>query len=250
MNIREMSATALRAALRRRELSPREVLEAHLARVEERNPGINAIVTLTEQRARREAGEADRRLARGEPVGALHGLPMAHKDTHLTGGVRTTFGSPAMREHVPAEDELLVARLRAAGSIRLGKTNVPEFGAGSHTFNPVFGVTRNPHDPSRSAGGSSGGAAAALASGMQPLADGSDMGGSLRNPASFCGVVGLRPSPRAGAELPEPDTLVAALDAGTDGPHGGRRRVAAVGDGGRRRAGPALGAPARLDVGR
>ena len=127
-------------------------------------------------------------------MGPLHGLPMAHKDTHHTAGVRTTSGSP-LADHVPVADELLIARLRGAGAITIGKTNVPEFAAGSHTFNPIFGTTRNPYAPDRSAGGSSGGAAAALACGMHPLADGSDMGGSLRNPASFCNVVGLRPSP-------------------------------------------------------
>ena len=124
----------------------------------------------------------------------MHGLPFAVKDTHALAGWRTTYGSPLMADHVPAHDDLLVARVRAAGAVMIGKTNVPEFAAGSHTFNPIFGTTRNPYDLSRSAGGSSGGAAAALAAGMVPLADGSDMGGSLRNPASFCNVVGLRPS--------------------------------------------------------
>jgi amidase len=127
-------------------------------------------------------------------VGPLHGLPFAVKDTHALAGWRTTYGSPIFRDHVPERDELLVERIRTAGAVFVGKTNVPEFAAGSHTFNTVFGTTRNPVDPSRSAGGSSGGAACALASGMVPLADGSDMGGSLRNPASFCGVVGMRPS--------------------------------------------------------
>jgi len=125
----------------------------------------------------------------------LHGLPVAHKDTHLTGGMRTTWGSPLHSAFVPDHDELVVERLRRAGAVRVGKTNVPEFAAGSHTFNPVFGLTRNPYRPDVSAGGSSGGAAAALATGMVPLAEGSDMGGSLRNPAAFCNVVGLRPSP-------------------------------------------------------
>ncbi|HEY1118065.1 MAG TPA: amidase family protein, partial [Acidimicrobiales bacterium] len=130
----------------------------------------------------------------GAEVGPLHGLPFAFKDTHAVAGWRTTYGSPLFRDHVPEQDELLVERVRRAGVVVVGKTNVPEFAAGSHTFNTVFGTTLNPVDPTRSAGGSSGGAACALASGMVPLADGSDMGGSLRNPASFCGVVGLRPS--------------------------------------------------------
>ena len=182
------------AALRRREVSARELVGAHLQRIEQVDGEINAVVTRVPERALAEAAAADERLAAGEPVGPLHGLPIAHKDTHLTAGVRTTSGSP-LADHVPDADELIVERIRGAGAITIGKTNVPEFAAGSHTFNPVFGTTRNPYDRSRSAGGSSGGAAAALACGMHPLADGSDMGGSLRNPASFCNVVGLRPSP-------------------------------------------------------
>ncbi|WP_224769112.1 amidase [Nocardioides ochotonae] len=182
------------AALRARSISARELLELHLDRIAERNPEINAIVSLDPDRARTAAAQADQALAAGEEVGPLHGLPFAVKDTHAVGGWRTTYGSPLFADHVPEADELIVERVRRAGVVLMGKTNVPEFAAGSHTFNKVFGVTRNPHDPGRSAGGSSGGAAAALASGMVPLADGSDMGGSLRNPASFCGVVGLRPS--------------------------------------------------------
>jgi amidase len=190
-----LSARELARRIRDRELSAREVTEAHLARIEAVNPRINAIVTLTADRALREADEADALLASGTEPPPLLGLPVAHKDTHDTAGVRTTSGSPLLADNVPVRDELIVERMRAAGTVMLGKTNVPEFAAGSHTFNPVFGTTRNPYDLSRSAGGSSGGAAAALAAGLQPLADGSDMGGSLRNPASFCNVVGLRPSP-------------------------------------------------------
>src|SRR6476646_6545529 len=151
-------------------------------------------VSLDEDRAREGALAADEALASGAEVGPLHGLPVAFKDTHAVAGWRTTYGSPLFADHVPDTDELIVERVRRAGVVVIGKTNVPEFAAGSHTFNTVFGTTLNPVDPSRSAGGSSGGAACALASGMVPLADGSDMGGSLRNPASFCGVVGLRPS--------------------------------------------------------
>jgi amidase len=180
--------------LRSRELSAREVLAAHLAQIEAINPSVNAVVTLVAEQAMVEAAAADERLARGEEVGSLHGLPVAHKDTHRTAGIRTTFGSPIHADLVPDADELIVERMRAAGAITIGKTNVPEFAAGSHTFNPIFGATGNPYDLSKSAGGSSGGAAAALACGMHPIADGSDMGGSLRNPASFCNVVGLRPS--------------------------------------------------------
>ncbi|WP_037356041.1 amidase [Amycolatopsis orientalis] len=190
-----LPARELARRLRDRELSAREVLQAHLERIEQVNPRINAIVTLTAERATSEAAAADERLAHGEEVGPLHGIPVAHKDTHDVAGVRTTYGSPIFADHVPDSDTLVVERIRNAGAITLGKTNAPEFGAGSHTMNPVFGATRNPYRRELSAGGSSGGAAAALAAGLQPLAEGSDMGGSLRNPASFCNVVGLRPSP-------------------------------------------------------
>jgi amidase len=190
-----LTAREMAGLLRHRELSAREVVDAHLERVERVNPAVNAIVTVTAERARDEARAADDRLAAGLETGPLHGLPMAHKDTHRTAGIRTTFGSLTMRDHVPDEDELVIERVRAAGAITIGKTNAPEFGAGSQTFNEIFGATRNPYDPSKTVGGSSGGAAAALATGMHPLADGSDMGGSLRNPAAFCNVAGLRPSP-------------------------------------------------------
>src|SRR5688500_14423300 len=188
-------ATELAAMLRAREISARELLDAHLDRIDRFNPAVNAIVTLDPDGARAAADAADAALAAGEPVGLLHGLPVAHKDTHATGGMRTTWGSPLHANTVPARDELVVARLKAAGAIRVGKTNVPEFAAGSHTFNPVFGVTHSPYRHGLSAGGSSGGAAAALAAGLVPVAEGSDMGGSLRNPAAFCNVVGLRPTP-------------------------------------------------------
>ncbi len=189
------SAVELAGAIAAREVSAAEVMEAHLARIAQVNPKLNAIVTLVPDDARRAAEAADDALARGEPVGPLHGLPVAHKDLTPTRGIRTTFGSPIFRDFVPPDDALLVARLRAAGAITIGKTNTPEFGAGSQTFNAVFGATRNPYDPTKTCGGSSGGAAVALATGMVPLADGSDLGGSLRNPAGFCNVVGLRPSP-------------------------------------------------------
>jgi amidase len=185
------------AAVSAKQISARELLELHLDRIAAVNPSVNAVVSLDEERARAGAAAADQRTARvadGEPTGALHGLPHAFKDTHEVAGWRTTFGSPLRADHVPRRDELLVERVRAAGVVTIGKTNVPEWAAGSHTFNPIFGTTRNPYDLTRSAGGSSGGAGAALAAGMVPLADGSDMGGSLRNPASFCNVVGLRPS--------------------------------------------------------
>jgi amidase len=188
------TARSMVAALASREISARELLDLHLARIDEVNPRVNALVSLDVDRAHEQAAAADDALAAGTPVGALHGLPFAFKDTHDVAGWRTTYGSPLFADHVPEVDDLLVARIRAAGAVVVGRTNTPEFAAGSHTFNPVFGTTLNPYDLGRSAGGSSGGAAAALAAGMVPLADGSDMGGSLRNPASFCNVVGLRPS--------------------------------------------------------
>ena len=143
--------------------------------------------------------------ARGEFAGPLHGLPMAHKDNHLTAGIRTTFGSRLRADLVPDTDDLVIERLRAAGVVTIGKTNIPEFAAGGHTFNEVFGITRNPYDLSVTAGGSSGGAAAALAAGLHPLADGNDMGGSLRLPAGFCNVVGLRPTAGRVPVYPAPD---------------------------------------------
>jgi amidase len=190
----DSTAREMVEAIRAKTISARELLELHLTRIAERNPQLNAIVSLDEERARAGAAAADEATARGDDLGPLHGLPFAFKDTHDVAGWRTTYGSPLFADHVPEADELVVERIRTGGAVTIGKTNVPEFAAGSHTFNPVFGTTLNPVDPSRSAGGSSGGAACALRAGMVPLADGSDMGGSLRNPASFCGVVGLRPS--------------------------------------------------------
>src|ERR1700729_1216996 len=189
------SAIELAELLRRRDVSAREVISAHIGRIETFDPAINAVVTRTFDSALAKAAAADEAMAHGGEPGLLHGLPVAHKDLADTAGVRTTYGSPLFADHVPDRDALVVQRMAAAGAISLGKTNAPEFGAGSHTVNPVFGATRNPYDLSRSAGGSSGGAAAALAARLISLADGSDLGGSLRNPASFCNVVGFRPSP-------------------------------------------------------
>lgn len=188
-------ATELAKRLRTKELSAREVVEAHLAQIERVNPKVNAVVTLVGEQALDVAAMADRRIARGEFAGILHGLPVLHKDLFPTRGIRTTQGSPIFADFVPDRDALIVERFRAAGAITLGKTNTPEFGAGSQTFNEVFGATSNPYDLSKTCGGSSGGAAVALACGMAPLADGSDVGGSLRNPASYCNVFGLRTSP-------------------------------------------------------
>jgi amidase len=191
----DLSATELAVKIRRKEVSAREVMTAHLARIERVNPRVNAIVTLVADRAMADAARADERAAQGGTLGALHGLPVAHKDLIETAGIRTTKGSRFYRDTVPTRDALIVTRARAAGAITVGKTNTPELGAGSQTFNEVFGVTRNPYDLTKTCGGSSGGAAVALACGMVPIADGSDFGGSLRNPAAFCNVVGIRPSP-------------------------------------------------------
>jgi amidase len=190
-----MTATDLASLIRTRQVSITEVVQAHLAQIERVNPKVNAIVTLTAERALDEARAKDAALARGDAAGPLFGLPVAHKDLVPTRGIRTTYGSPIYRDHVPQQDALIVERMRAAGAITIGKSNTPEFGAGSQTFNEVFGRTLNPYDPTKTCGGSSGGAAVALACGMVPIADGSDTGGSLRNPASFCNVVGLRTSP-------------------------------------------------------
>ncbi|MCL4802265.1 MAG: amidase [Burkholderiales bacterium] len=187
-------ATELARLVRTRAISVAELVEAHLARIDRVNPAVNAVVSCVPEQARAQARRADAALARGEAAGALFGLPTAVKDLIPTAGLRTTFGSTIYRDHVPAEDALLVERLKAAGAIIVGKTNTPEFGAGSQTFNEVFGATRNPYELSKTCGGSSGGGAVAVACGMVPFADGSDLGASLRNPASFCNVVGFRPS--------------------------------------------------------
>ena len=189
------TATELAELIRLREVSVREVMAAHLEQIERVNPEVNAICTLVAGPAMEQATKADEALARGVTPGPLYGLPIAIKDLVETKGTRTTLGSPIYQDLVPERDALFVERLKAAGAIVIGKTNTPEFGAGSHTFNPVFGLTRNPYDLSRTCGGSSGGGAVALACGMTPIADGSDLGGSVRNPPSFNNVVGLRPSP-------------------------------------------------------
>ncbi len=197
------TAVELAALIRRGEVSAVEVLTAHLKRIDAVNPALKAIVTYLPELALELARSADEKQARGDSLGLLHGLPIAHKDLFETAGIRTTMGSPAFSDYIPESDDLIIARLKAAGCVTLGKTNVPEFGAGSHTFNSVFGATRNPYDTSKTCGGSSGGAAVALAAGMIPIADGSDMGGSLRNPASFCNVVGLRPTPGRVPQYPK-----------------------------------------------
>ncbi len=187
-------AVEMAQLIREKKLSAREALAEHLKQIDRVNPQVNAIITLVPEMATQAAVHADEMQARGEKLGPLHGLPVAHKDLIETRGIRTTFGSPLFKDHVPDEDDLLVKRMHQAGAIVVGKTNTPEFGAGSQTFNTVFGATRNPYDLGKTCGGSSGGAAVALACGMVPVASGSDAGGSLRNPAAYCNVVGFRPS--------------------------------------------------------
>ena len=189
-----LSAVEMARLIRAKKLSAREALAAHLKQIELVNPKVNAMVTLVPEMAAEAAAQADEKQARGETLGRLHGLPVAHKDLMETRGIRTTFGSPLYKDYVPTEDDLVVERMRRAGAIIIGKTNTPEFGAGSQTFNKVFGATRNPYDLTKTCGGSSGGAAVALACGFTPVATGSDTGGSLRNPAAFCNIVGFRPS--------------------------------------------------------
>jgi len=191
-----MTATEMVQRIRAKELSCRTLMEAHLNQIEKVNPTVNAIVTrIPNEQALALADAADEALAQGKDVGPLHGLPIAHKDLVPTKGMRTTSGSPIYKDFVPDHDGLIVERLKKAGAITIGKTNTPEFGAGSQTFNQVFGETLNPYDTTKTCGGSSGGAAVSLACGMLPIADGSDMGGSLRNPGNFCNITGFRTSP-------------------------------------------------------
>src|SRR5262245_8121747 len=211
-----MSGRDLVALVRSRQLSSRELMAAHLRRIERVNPLINAIVAkLDDRECLALADQADRALARHEQVGPLHGLPWAFKDLEAAIGFPMTNGSPIFKDTMPVADTHLVERIRSAGAIPIGKTNVPEFGMGSHTYNRVYGTTRNPYDPNKSAGGSSGGAAAAVAAGLLPLADGSDLGGSLRNPASFNNVVGFRPSVGL---VPVAPTMLPFLGFGVKGP--------------------------------
>lgn len=192
--ITDMSLRDLAIGIRTRVLSAREALDAHLARIAAVNPQINAVITLDESGAHERAARADQLTASGAEVGPLHGVPMTHKDNLDTAGIRTTNGSPLMRDRVPDTDALIIARLKRAGVNSTGKTNIPEFAVGSHTFNTLFGTTTNPYAPTLSAGGSSGGAAAVIAARVQPAGDGTDLGGSLRTPAAFCNIVGFRPS--------------------------------------------------------
>ncbi len=191
----DISAVELRSLIASREVSPVELMDACIDRIERLNPAINAICATDFTRAREGAREAEAQVMRGAPLGPLHGLPLGVKDLQDTAGLLTTYGNIGLRGNVPAKDNALVAKLRAAGAIVTAKTNVPDMGAGANSRNPVWGATGNPFNPTLNAGGSSGGSAAALAAGMLPICTGSDTGGSLRIPASLCGVVGLRPSP-------------------------------------------------------
>jgi len=215
----DLDATELSRRIARRELSCQEVMAASLERIERLNPQFNAIVSLRERGPLlAEAAAHDAMLARGERLGWMHGFPLAVKDLSPARGLPTIFGSPAMPRAPSAVDALFVERMKRAGAIVIGKTNTPEFGLGSHTYNPVFGTTRNAYDPSKTAGGSSGGAAVALALRMLPVADGSDMGGSLRNPAAYNNIVGFRPSRGRVPAVPADDLFFQQL--GCEGPMG------------------------------
>jgi amidase len=190
-----LTAVEMASLIRRKKLSAREAMAAHLKQIDRVNPKVNAIVTLIAEQATENARKADEAQAHGASLGPLHGLPVVHKDLFDTAGVRTTHGSRILKDHVPTQSAIIVERIAEAGAISVGKSNTPEFGAGSQTFNEVFGATKNPYDLTKTCGGSSGGAAVSLACGMVPIADGSDSGGSLRNPAAFCNIVGIRTAP-------------------------------------------------------
>lgn len=225
MSIVELDAIELSRAIHARQVSCHEVMQAYLAQVERFNPAVNALVSLrSHEEVLAEASQRDRELDQGQSRGWMHGMPQAIKDLAATQGLRTTLGSPLFAEHIPQENAISVARVRASGAIIIGKTNVPEFGLGSQTYNSVFGTTGNAYDPRLVAGGSSGGAAVALALRMLPVADGSDMMGSLRNPAAFNNVFGLRPSQGRVPHGPAPELFVQQL--ATEGPMG--RSVADV----------------------
>jgi amidase len=203
-NLTRQSATELARLIRAKSVSPVEVMTAHLETIERLNPKINAICTLAAESALAAAKRAERKVMAGDKLGLLHGVPIGIKDVTPTAGIRTTFGSPLYADHVPTEDAAVVTRIKEAGAIIVGKTNTPEFAAGANTVNRLFGATRNPWDLTLSVSGSTGGGAAALASGMLPLAEGTDFGGSLRTPAAFCGVVGLRPTAGLVPRFPTP----------------------------------------------
>jgi amidase len=217
--ITDLDAHALSQAIHSKQFSCREVMQAYLQRIDAVNPQVNALISLQDgDDLLRQADARDAQLARGESMGWMHGMPQAIKDLSNTAGIPTIQGSPLLRNFVPSEDGLMARRMKAAGCIVIGKTNVPEFGLGSHSFNSVFGVTRNPYDLTKTAGGSSGGAAVALATHLLPVADGSDFMGSLRNPAAWTNVFGLRPSQGRVPMWPAADAFINQL--GTEGPMG------------------------------
>jgi amidase len=218
-DIVEMSATALSDAIRTKKVSCREVMQATLAHIAKVNPKVNAIISMPDADSlMKQAGEKDAMLARGQRMGWMHGFPLAPKDLAATVGIRTTQGSPILKDYVPAEDAIIVERMRKSGAIIIGKTNVPEFGMGGHTYNPVFGITGNAWDPTKSAGGSSGGTAVAVALRMCPVADGSDTMGSQRTPAAWNNVFSLRPSFGRVPYGPSPEVFYIHLP--TEGPMG------------------------------
>ena len=217
MDIHQLSASQLSSAIHQRDVSCREVMQAFLHRIEQLNPRYNAIVNLQDPASLLQQAQAcDDELSKGHSRGWLHGMPLAFKDLVDVAGIPTTCGSPLLRDNIPLQDALLVQRMKNAGGIAIGKTNTPEWGLGSHTFNPVFGATPNAYHPAYTAGGSSGGAAVALAQGMLPVADGSDFMGSLRNPAGWNNIFGMRPSQGRVPAFPANDVWVSQL--GTDGP--------------------------------
>ena len=214
----DKTATELRSLIGRKDISPVELVESCIERIETTDKTLNAVVTPTFDHARNEAARAEKAVLDGDDLGLLHGLPIGIKDLEATSGILTTLGSQLYANHVPEKDQGSVANIRAEGGIVIGKTNTPEFGAGANTRNLVFGATGNPFAPGKTCGGSSGGSAVALATGMMPLASGSDYEGSLRTPAGFCGVVGIRPSPGVVAAEGRP------VDAGAERRRGGERQ--------------------------
>ena len=235
----DLNTVEARRLIGTKRLSAAELTESCIGRILAVDHAVNAMVARDFDRARAAADSCDAAIMRGDAMGPLHGLPLGVKDLEDVAGLRTTYGSTLFRGHVPARDELIVQAARRAGAVVLGKTNTPEWGAGANTRNAVYGATGNPFNPLRSAAGSSGGSAAALATGMVPLATGSDMGGSLRNPAAFCGIVGFRPTPGLVPSEKRALGLEPAFGAGTDGAHRARFVFAAVLHRVRRRTGPA-----------
>jgi amidase len=241
----DLPAVTARALIGKRKLSPVELMDSCIRRIEEIDPAVNAVIARSFETARATAQDSEAAVMRGDALGALHGLPLGVKDLIDAKGLPTSFGSVLFADNIATEDEAVVAMLKRAGAIVVGKTNVPEWGAGGNTRNALRGATGNPFDPERSAAGSSGGSAVALATGMVPLATGSDTGGSVRNPAAFCGVVGFPPLARADRQQQPQHGLAADLAAWTDGKKRIRRVPDAFLHAGSRRARSAVGHPSR-----